>query len=151
MNTEHQALTDVPIWLLVLLSMAGMEMPGRTDLFAERMISAQGFKVGLDGEYLVDSVEQVFTQSGWSTTVECNGGKKGKTKAKGKKKKQTKPLKVVELSPSALRDRLAAADLRLSVLLDATTQGGDCGVSATTSGTGVVHGAIRANLDPRHA
>ncbi|UVM65268.1 lysis protein [Pseudomonas sp. B21-009] len=49
-----------------------------------------------------------------------------------------------------LRDRLATADLRLSVLLDAT-QGGDCGVPATTSGTGVVHGAIRANLDPRHA
>ena len=39
-----------------------LEMPGRTDLFAERTINAQGFKVGLDGEYLVDSVEQVFTQ-----------------------------------------------------------------------------------------
>ncbi|WP_433884876.1 lysis system i-spanin subunit Rz [Pseudomonas vranovensis] len=50
-----------------------------------------------------------------------------------------------------LRDRLATADLRLSVLLDATTQSGDCGVPATTSGTGMVHGAIRANLDPRHA
>ena len=72
-----------------------LEMPGRTDLFAERTINAQGFKVGLDGEYLVDSVEQVFTQSGWSTTVECNGGKKGKAKAKGKKPKA--PLKVVQL------------------------------------------------------
>lgn len=74
-----------------------LEMPGRTDLFAERMINAQGFKVGLDGEYLVDSVEQVFTQFGWSTTVECNGGKKGKAKAKGKKKKATKPLRVEQL------------------------------------------------------
>lgn len=75
-----------------------LEMPGRTDLFAERMISAQGFKVGLDGEYLIDSVEQVFTASGWSTTVECNGGKKGKAKAKGAKKKKTeKPLKVEQL------------------------------------------------------
>lgn len=72
-----------------------LEMPGRTDLFAERTINAQSFKVGLDGEYLVDSVEQVFTQSGWSTTVECNGGKKGKAKAKGKKPKA--PLKVVQL------------------------------------------------------
>ena len=72
-----------------------LEMPGRTDLFAERTINAQGFKVGLDGEYLVDSVEQVFTQSGWSTTVECNGGKKGKAKAKGKKPKA--PLRVVQL------------------------------------------------------
>ena len=74
---------------------ARLEMPGRTDLFAERSINAQGFKVGLDGEYLVDSVEQVFTQSGWSTTIECNGGKKGKAKAKGKKPKA--PLKVVQL------------------------------------------------------
>ncbi|MCH4872865.1 phage late control D family protein [Pseudomonas sp. TMW22091] len=72
-----------------------LEMPGRTDLFAERSINAQGFKVGLDGEYQVDSVEQVFTQSGWSTTVECNGGKKGKAKAKGKPPKA--PLKIVQL------------------------------------------------------
>lgn len=71
------------------------EMPGRTDIFAERLINAQGFKVGLDGEYLVDSVEQVFTQSGWSTTVECNAGKQGKSK--GKKKKEKKPLKVVSV------------------------------------------------------
>ncbi|WP_460155212.1 phage late control D family protein [Pseudomonas sp. S2_B12] len=67
-----------------------LEMVGRTDLFAERTIDAQGFKVGFDGEYLVDSVEQVYTQSGWSTTVECNGGKKGKAKAKGKKKNRRK-------------------------------------------------------------
>ncbi|WP_350614738.1 contractile injection system protein, VgrG/Pvc8 family [Pseudomonas sp. HY7a-MNA-CIBAN-0227] len=74
-----------------------LEMSGRTDLFAERSINAEGFKVGLDGEYLVDSVEQVYTQSGWSTTVECNGGKKGKAKATGKKKKQTKEIKVLDL------------------------------------------------------
>lgn len=75
-----------------------LEMPGRTDIFAERSINAQGFKVGLDGEYLADSVEQVYTQAGWSTTVECNGGKKGKAKAKGKKKKADKPVKVVSLA-----------------------------------------------------
>jgi phage protein D len=68
-------------------------MVGRTDLFAERHINAQGFKDGLDGDFLVDSVEQVFTQAGWSTTVECNAGKKGKAKAKGKKEK--KPLTVL--------------------------------------------------------
>lgn len=75
-----------------------LEMVGRTDLFAEVTINAQGFKAGLDGEYLVESVEQTFTQSGWSTSVECNGGKKGKAKAKGKTtKKVAKPVKVVEL------------------------------------------------------
>lgn len=75
-----------------------LEMPGRTDLFAERSINAQGFKPGLDGEYLVDGVDQVFAQSGWTTTVGCNGGKKGKAKAKGKKTKKTdKPLRVVQV------------------------------------------------------
>ncbi|AZC37118.1 phage late control D family protein [Pseudomonas chlororaphis] len=77
-----------------------LQMPGRTDLFAERLINAQGFKVGLDGQYLVDSVEQTFDASGWSTAVECNGGKKGKAKAKGKKKKSDKPLKVVDVKPA---------------------------------------------------
>lgn len=74
-----------------------LEMVGRTDLFAERQIMALDFKVGLDGDYLVDSVEQVFTQSGWSTTVECNAGKKGKAKAAGTKKQKSKEVKVLEL------------------------------------------------------
>lgn len=74
-----------------------LEMVGRTDLYAERQVNAQGFKEGLDGEFLVDSVEQVFTQAGWSTTVSCNAGKKGKAKAASKKKKKPKEVKVLEL------------------------------------------------------
>ncbi|CAK16838.1 phage late control D family protein [Pseudomonas entomophila] len=60
-----------------------LDMPGRTDLFAERSVTITGFLAGLDGPYLVESVEQVFTSSGWRTTVQCNGGKQGKAKAKG--------------------------------------------------------------------
>lgn len=60
-----------------------LDMPGRTDLFAERSLELQGFVAGLDGLYLVESVEQVFTSSGWRSTVQCNGGKQGKAKAKG--------------------------------------------------------------------
>ncbi|WP_460107439.1 phage late control D family protein [Pseudomonas sp. H1_F01] len=75
-----------------------LEMAGRTDVFAERSIIIQGIKPGLDGEYLAEAVEQLFTSSGWTTTVECNGGKKGKANAKGKKKKkEAKPVKVVQL------------------------------------------------------
>ena len=50
-----------------------------------------------------------------------------------------------------LRDRLATADLRLSVLLDATDSASGCNVSASTSTGGVVHGPQRAKLDPAHA
>ena len=50
-----------------------------------------------------------------------------------------------------LRDRLATADVRLSVLLDATDTANGCAVPAATSADGMVHGAIRAQLDPAHA
>ncbi len=50
-----------------------------------------------------------------------------------------------------LRDRLATADLRLSVLLDAAAATGCDGMQATTGTGGVVHGTTRAQLDPAHA
>ena len=50
-----------------------------------------------------------------------------------------------------LRDRLATADLRLSVLLDATDSVGCDAVQTTTGTGGVVHEAHRARLDPAHA
>ncbi|OKA18215.1 lysis protein [Pseudomonas versuta] len=50
-----------------------------------------------------------------------------------------------------LRDRLATADLRLSVLLDTTDSAGRDGVQAATGAGGVVYGSARAQLDPAHA
>lgn len=50
-----------------------------------------------------------------------------------------------------LRDRLATADLRLSVLLDSTATNGCDRMQATTCPGGVVHGTHRAQLDPAHA
>jgi len=50
-----------------------------------------------------------------------------------------------------LRDRLATADVRLSVLLDATDSTSSCAMSATTATGSVVHGPTRAQLDPAHA
>lgn len=52
---------------------------------------------------------------------------------------------------AALRDRLATADVRLSVLLDTADTPGGCAVPAATSTGGLVHAAPRAQLDPAHA
>ncbi len=49
-----------------------------------------------------------------------------------------------------LRDRLATADLRLSVLIDAGSASG-CDVPKATGAGGVDHAAVRARLDPAHA
>lgn len=58
-----------------------LELPGRADLFAECVVELRGFKAGVDGLYLVDSVTQHFQPSGWTTSVMCNGGNTGKGQA----------------------------------------------------------------------
>ena len=50
-----------------------------------------------------------------------------------------------------LRDRLATADVRLSVLVDAQDIASTCAMPAATDARGVDHGAPRARLDPAHA
>ncbi|WP_282352969.1 lysis system i-spanin subunit Rz [Pseudomonas sp. PS01303] len=50
-----------------------------------------------------------------------------------------------------LRDRLATADLRLSVLLDATDVAKGCNLPSSAGAGGVDHAAVRARLDPAHA
>ena len=63
----------------------------------------------------------------------------------------TKELSNAQRNQALLRDKLATADVRLSVLLDATDATSGCDVPATPSAVGVVHGARRAQLDPAHA
>ncbi|AZF41307.1 hypothetical protein C4J87_1132 [Pseudomonas sp. R1-43-08] len=63
----------------------------------------------------------------------------------------TQELSDAQRNQAALRDRLATADVRLSVLLDATDPAGGALVPACATPGGVVHAAPRARLDPAHA
>ena len=62
-----------------------------------------------------------------------------------------KELSDAQSKQARLRDRLATADLRLSVLLDTTDSASGCSVPTVTGAGGVVHGGARARLDPAHA
>ncbi|MDM1710623.1 lysis protein [Pseudomonas sp. 165] len=65
-----------------------------------------------------------------------------------------KEMNDAQQAQARLRDRLASADLRLSVLVDAGTlagQGCDGGVRQAADTGGVVHGTVRAQLDRAHA
>ncbi|CAI8985859.1 lysis system i-spanin subunit Rz [Pseudomonas chlororaphis] len=57
----------------------------------------------------------------------------------------------VQKKQDRLRDRLATADLRLSVLVDAADTSSCSSVPATAATAGMVHGTARARLDPAHA
>jgi hypothetical protein len=60
-------------------------------------------------------------------------------------------LSDAQRTQAALRDRLATADVRLSVLIDSADTAGGCNVPTATGAVGVVHAARRAQLDPAHA
>ncbi|MBH3349835.1 lysis protein [Pseudomonas putida] len=65
-----------------------------------------------------------------------------------------KEMEDAQQTQARLRDRLATADLRLSVLVDAgalAASSSDGGLRETAGTGGVVHGAIRAQLDRAHA
>ncbi|MFN3356261.1 MAG: lysis system i-spanin subunit Rz, partial [Pseudomonas sp.] len=62
----------------------------------------------------------------------------------------TKELSDAQRNQARLRDQLATADVRLSVLLAEDPASG-CDVHTTTGAVGVVHAARRAQLDPAHA
>ena len=62
-----------------------------------------------------------------------------------------KELTDEQTKQARLRDRLATADLRLSVVLAATDATSSRSVPATTATGRVVHGPTRAQLDPAHA
>ncbi|WP_248731764.1 lysis system i-spanin subunit Rz [Pseudomonas sp. MWU13-2517] len=68
----------------------------------------------------------------------------------GQDQQYTRELSDAKRTQAALRDRLATADVRLSVLLDEDSAS-NCNVPSTPGAAGVVHAARRAQLDPAHA
>jgi len=62
-----------------------------------------------------------------------------------------KGLSDAQTKQDRVRDSLATAELRLSVLLDAKDPASGCSVPATAGAGSVVHGGARARLDPAHA
>lgn len=63
----------------------------------------------------------------------------------------SKELSDAQRNQAQLRDRLATADVRLSVLLDATDSASGCNMPTTSGAVSVVHATRRAQLDPAHA
>ena len=67
----------------------------------------------------------------------------------GQDQQHTKELSDAQRNQARLRDQLATADVRLSVLIEDSASG--CNVPTAPGAVGVVHAARRAQLDPAHA
>ncbi|MBS6084106.1 MAG: lysis protein [Pseudomonas fluorescens] len=67
----------------------------------------------------------------------------------GQDQQHSKELFDAQRNQALLRDRLATADVRLSVLIEDSASG--CNVPTAPGAVGVVHAARRAQIDPAHA
>ena len=94
----------------------------------------------------------LITGEAWrQQTVEQNKRLATEQQLAAQDQQHTRELSDAQLNQAALRDRLATADVRLSVLLDATDSASGGNVPATSGASCVVHAARRAQLDPAHA
>ncbi len=73
-------------------------MHSRADLSAEKTIALKAFKMGLDDEFPIESVEHTFASRRWLTFVTLNGGTNGKVKV-GRGKKPGKKTNLVGPTP----------------------------------------------------
>lgn len=92
------------------------------------------------------ALEQLAEQKSQCEDLEDRLQEQGKT--------HWKEMNYAQQTQARLRDRLATANLRLSVLVDAGTfavPGCDGGMREAASTGGLVHGAFRARLEPAHA
>lgn len=92
------------------------------------------------------ALEQLAEQKSQRKDLEDRLQEQGKT--------HWKEMNDAQQIQARLRDRLATADLRLSVLVDAgafAAPGCDGGVREGAGTGGVVHATVRARLDPAHA
>ncbi|MCX2689628.1 lysis system i-spanin subunit Rz [Pseudomonas sp. DCB_CB] len=97
-------------------------------------------------EAAVAALEQLAEQKTQRKDLENRLQEQGKT--------HWKEMNDAKQIQDRLRDRLATADLRLSVLVDAGTfaaPGCDGGMREAAGTGGMVHGPVRARLDPAHA
>jgi hypothetical protein len=110
-----------------------------------------GQKLAKQSELHTDTLNQLTLASAAQQRVEQDNRLALEQRLSASEQNHYRVLSDALRDQGRLRDRLATADVRLSVLLDATDSASGCAVSATTATSGMVHGPTRAQLDPAHA
>ncbi|QXI29782.1 lysis system i-spanin subunit Rz [Pseudomonas vanderleydeniana] len=115
----------------------------------------QGLRYGLQLEHQArlqaDTLQQISIAAATQQRAEQDKRLALEQQLQASDQTHSKELNDVQQDQARLRDRLATADLRLSVLLDRSDPASGCALPATAATGGVVHAAPRARLDPAHA
>ncbi|MCP2054332.1 UNVERIFIED_ORG: vacuolar-type H+-ATPase catalytic subunit A/Vma1 [Pseudomonas fluorescens] len=117
--------------------------------------TAQGWRYGreleLQARLQADSLKELTQASDALLRTEQDRRLALEQRLQKKDESHYKELSDEKTKQARIRDRLATADLRLSVVLAASETTGSCSMPTTTATGRVVHGTTRAKLDPAHA
>ncbi|CRM14848.1 Bacteriophage lysis protein [Pseudomonas sp. 31 E 6] len=117
--------------------------------------TVQGWRCGQQLErqarLQADALKEIFQASAALQRTEQDKRFALEQRLQNKDETHHKELTDEQTKQARLRDRLATADLRLSVILATTDATSSCSVSTTATTGRVVHGTTRAQLDPAHA
>ncbi|MFQ6346062.1 lysis system i-spanin subunit Rz [Pseudomonas sp. R11F] len=141
--TPVQKLADLAVLILVLMAgAAGVTWQVQGWRMGNKLAEQAGLHQGDLDRISMAAAAQARAEQEKRLTLE--------QKLAGQDQQHARELSDAQRNQAALRDRLAIADVRLSVLLaeDSTSS---CDVPSTPSAVGVVHAARRAQLDPAHA
>ncbi|WP_426160462.1 lysis system i-spanin subunit Rz [Pseudomonas sp. DWR1-3-2b2] len=141
--TSWQKLTGLVVLVLVLMVGAA---GGAWQVQAWRMGKKLAEQAGLHKDDLAAISNAAFAQA----RAEQDKRLALEHKLSGQDQQHTKELSDAQRNQARLRDQLATADVRLSVLLAEDPASG-CNVPSTPGAVGVVHAVRRAQLDPAHA
>ena len=142
--TPAQRLAGLVLLILILMaSAAGFTWQVQEWRMGKKLADQAGLHQGELAEVGAAAAKQVSEEQGRRLALE-------KTLTTSDQQ-HTRELSDAQRNQALLRDRLATADVRLSVLLDATDSASGCNVPAASGAVGVVHAARRAQLDPAHA
>ena len=113
-----------------------------------KQLAEQLLEQGIAHQKALDAI----TDEAWrQQTAEQDKRLAAEERASSADQKHSLELSAEKRKQAALRDDLATADVRLSVLLAATDTTSGCSVPSAPGAVGVVHAARRAQLDPAHA
>lgn len=76
-----------------------LDLAGTPEAVAEKFVRLSGFKAGVDGDYLIESVTHTYANKAWQTKIDINAGNAGKAGVGHGKKKQAATVLTVP-SPS---------------------------------------------------
>ena len=142
--TPVQKLAGLVVLILVLMaSAAGVTWQVQEWRVGKMLAEQAGQHQGEMAAVSAATSKQVSAEQGKRLTLE--------QKLAASDQQHSRELSDAQRAQVYLRDRLATADVRLSVLLDATDSASGCNVPAAPGAVGVVHAARRAQLDPAHA